>query len=252
MRPSWILVAALVASGAAAACDDPKPKTNPFETKKDTIQPPPITEPPKLKGPPDFTISAEGPKVGWTYFLLDQPSGKKKLEDEIAANKEFVSGKDVTLRVERQSKLEYVGEMIHALEMGGATGIVVATDSRPEFAKTVRFSPRERARSAPACSVVAKVVSERRNLVWALKGGTAVRSPKGLAGPDMAITADILETAAKRCKDSDFVFVSGDKDVEWGLVYDLAAASQTLQKAKLGQVVLLDPGPDHGRPVKLF
>jgi hypothetical protein len=251
MRSKWILVAALGALGAAA-CDDPKPKTNPFETKKDTVTPPPITEPPKLKGPPDFTISAEGPKVGWTYFLLDRPSGKKQLADEIAANKEFVDGKDVKLRIERQSKLEIVGEMVHALEMGGATAIVVATDSRPEYPKTVRFVPRERARSAPPCSVVTKVSSDRRNLVWALKGGTAIRSPKGLAGPDMAITADIIETAAKRCKESDFVFVSADKDVEWGLVYDLAAASQSLPKAKLGQVVLLDPGPDLGRPVRLF
>jgi hypothetical protein len=67
----------------------------------------------------------------------------------------------------------------------------------------------------------------------------------------MAMTADNLEAAARRCKDSDFVFVSADEDVEWGLVYDLAAATQTLEKAKLGRVVLLEPSPVAGRPVKL-
>jgi hypothetical protein len=39
--------------------------------------------------------------------------------------------------------------------------------------------------------------------------------------------------------------------VEWGLVYDLAAATQSLEKSKLGHVVLLEPAPVAGRPVKL-
>jgi biopolymer transport protein ExbD len=251
MRRTSLLVLALLGSACLLACEE-KPKTNPFETKKDTVQPPPITEPPKPpKGPPELTVSAEGPKVGWTYILLDKPEGKKKLADELAANQEFISGKEVALRVERPSKLPHVAEMLAALETAGATSVVIATDSRPEFPKTVKFAPRGAAKSAPACSVVAKVLTERRNAVWALKGGTAVRSPKGLAGPDMAMTADSLDAAARRCKESDFVFVSADADVEWGLVYDLAAATQTLEKSKLGKVVLLEPAPVAGRPVKL-
>jgi biopolymer transport protein ExbD len=241
----WLLVVLSV-----AACES-KPKTNPFETKKDTVEPPPITEPPKQKGPPEFVVSNEGPKVGWTYILLDKPEGKQKLTSEIDANKEYVSGKDVPLRVDRNAKLAYVGEMVRALEHGGATSVVVSTETRPEFPKTVKLAPAASGKSAPSCSVVTKVLTERRNAVWSLKGGTAVKSPKGLAGPDMAMTADSLEAAARRCKDSDFVFVSADDDVEWGLVYDLAAATQTLEKAKLGHVVLLTPSPVAGRPVKL-
>jgi len=233
-----------------AACEDPKPKPNPFETKKDTVEPPPITEPPKPKGPPEFIVSAEGPKIGWTYILLDKPEGKQKLADEIGANKELVSGKDVALRVDRGAKLAFVGEMMSALEAGGATSVTISTETRTEFPKTVKFSPKSGSKSAPSCSVAAKVLSKRRNAVWSLKGGTAVESPKGLAGPDMAMTADSLEAAAKRCKDSDYVFVSADEDVEWGLVYDLAAATQTLEKSKLGKVILLEPAPTAGRPVK--
>lgn len=243
-------VAVLLALLAAASCDE-KPKTNPFETKKDTVEPPPITEPPKPKGPPDLTVSQEGPKVGWTYIMLDKPDGKQKLANEIAANKEYVSGKDVTVRADRNSKLAHVAAMIDALADGGATSITVSTETRTEFPKSVKFSPPAAGKSAPACSVVAKVLSERRNAVWSLKGGTAVKSPKGLAGPDMAMTGDSLDAAARRCKDSDFVFVSADDDVEWGLVYDLSAATQTLEKAKLGHVVLLEPSPVAGRPVKL-
>jgi biopolymer transport protein ExbD len=240
----------VLVSGSIAGCDS-KPKTNPFETKKDTITPPPITEPPKPKGPPELTVSAEGPKVGWTYILLEKPDGKQKLAQEIGANAEHVSGKDVPLRVDRNAKLAHVGEMVSALAAAGAASIVVSTDTRPEFPKMVKFASLASAKSAPACSVVAKVLSERRNAVWALKGGTAVKSPKGLAGPDMAMTQDSLEAAARRCKDSDTVFISADEDVEWGLVYDLAAATQKLEKARLGRVVLVEPAPVAGRPVKL-
>lgn len=250
-RPFAALAVFFVALFTVAACDD-KPKANPSETKTaETVQPPPITEPPKPTGPPEFTVSQEGPKVGWTYVMLDKPEGKQKLASEIASNKEYVSGKDVSVRADRNSKLAHVAAMLDALAGGGATSITVATDTRTEFPKTVRFSPPAAGKSASACSVVAKVLSERRNAVWSLKGGTAVKSPKGLAGPDMAMTETSLETAARRCKDSDFVFVSGDDDVEWGLVYDLAAATQTLEKAKLGHVVLLEPSPVAGRPVKL-
>lgn len=248
-QPLSVLVAVLLTS-ALGACDS-KPAPNPFETKKDTVEPPPLKEAPKPQGPPEFTVSAEGPKVGYTYILLDKAEGKKKLADEIAANAPFVSGKNVALRVERQSKLPVVAEMMQALVTGGATSLAVSTESRPEYPKTVTFSPASAGKSAPACSVVAKVLTERRNAVWSLKGGTAVRSPKGLAGPDMAMTADSLDAAAHRCKDSDFVFVSADDDVEWGLVYDLAAATQSLEKSKLGKVVLLEPSPVAGRPVKL-
>jgi biopolymer transport protein ExbD len=232
------------------ACDS-KPKTNPFETKKDTVEPPPIKEAPKPQGPPDFVVSQEGPKVGWTYVLLEKADGKQKLAAAIAQEKQWVSGKDVTLRADRQAKIAHVAEMMRALADGGATGVTVSTETRTEFPKTVAFTPVGAVLSKPSCSVVTKVLTERRNAVWSLAGGTAIRSPKGLAGPDMAMTEDSLTAAAKRCKESDVVFVSGDADVEWGLVYDLAAATKVLEKASFAKVVLLEPSPVAGRPVKL-
>ena len=250
MRTGYAFPALLFLASGLAACES-QPAPNPFETKKDIVEPPPLKEAPKPQGPPEFTVSAEGPKVGYTYILLDKAEGKQKLADEITANSAFVSGKDVALRVDRQSKLPIVSEMMQALATGGATSITVSTDTRPEYPKTVKFLPAAAGKSAPACSVVAKVLTERRNAVWSLKGGTAMRSPKGLAGPDMAMTADSLQASANRCKNSDFVFVSADDDVEWGLVYDLSAATQTLEKSKLGNVVLIEPAPVAGRPVKL-
>ncbi|HEX4341385.1 MAG TPA: hypothetical protein VH062_36000 [Polyangiaceae bacterium] len=250
MRRTSLGVSFALALFSVVGCDS-KPAPNPFETKKDTVEPPAITAPPKPTGPPELSVSAEGPKVGWTYILLDKPDGKQKLASDLAANKDYFSGKDVALRADRSSKLAHVAAMVGALADVGATGVVLTTDTRTEFPKSVKFVPVATGKTAPACSVVTKVLSERRNAVWSLKGGTAVKSPKGLAGPDMAMTEDSVEAAARRCKDSDFVFVSADDDVEWGLVYDLAAATQSLPKAKLGHVVLVEPAPTAGRPVKL-
>lgn len=245
-RGAWLLPLAV----ALVACES-KPQTNPFETKKDTVEPPPLKAPPKLEGPPEFVVGTDGPKIGWTYILIDKPDGKQKLTEEIEKNKKFISGVAVKVRVDRQAKLLHVAAMLDALASAGATEMPVTTETRTEFPKTVTFLPRSAGKSAPSCSVVTKVLSERRNAVWSLKGGTAVRSPKGLAGPDMAMTEDSLTAAAHRCKESDTVFVSGDEDVEWGLVYDLSAATQSLEKAKFAKVILLVPPPTAGRPVKL-
>jgi biopolymer transport protein ExbD len=248
--PSALLAISLSISLLAAACES-KPSPNPFETKKETVEPPPMKEAPKPQGPPEFVVSGEGPKVGWTYVLLEKADGKQKLAAAIAEQKDWVSGKNVPLRVDRQAKLAHVGEMMSALTEAGATSVTVSTDTRTEFPKAVVFTALSALLSKPHCAVVAKVLTERRNAVWSLAGGTAVRSPKGLAGPDMAMTEDNLSAAAKRCKESDVVFVSGDEDVEWGLVYDLSAATKVLEKVTFAKVVLLEPAPVAGRPGKL-
>ena len=51
-------------------------------------------------------------------------------------------------------------------------------------------------------------------------------------------------------KGSEYVFVSGDDGVEWGLVYDLAACTQTLGEDKPTKVVLLPEPPTAGRAVE--
>jgi hypothetical protein len=239
----------LTCGGLSLGCDEPRPKQNPFENPEAPKQPPPIKETPKPEGPPDFMILAEGPKVGWTNILLEKTDGPQKLREEIAQHEAHVRGKSVALTIDRKAKLAWVGEMFTALDEIGAEAFEVTTATRTEFPGKVTFAPLSRARSAPTCSVVAKVLSERRNAVWQLKGGTAVRSPKGLAGPDMAMTADNVERVARGCKESQTAFVSADEDVEWGLVYDLAAVTRTLDKVELRQVALIPAPPTAGRPV---
>lgn len=238
----------LLAAVALAGCED-KPKTNPFENPQAPKAPPPITEPPKPQGPPDFVIAADGPKVGWTSIAIEKPDGPKKLVEEVMANKEHVDGKTVAVRVDRNANRKWVGQMIGALADAGASDVEITTETRTEYPKKVRFVPVSRATGAPGCTPVAKVLEDRRNAVWTLGGGTAIRSPRGLAGPDMAMTAENLTRAVKGCKGSEYVFVSGDDGVEWGLVYDLAACTQTLGEDKPTKVVLLPEPPTAGRAV---
>jgi biopolymer transport protein ExbD len=233
-----------------AGCEE-KPKTNPFENPAAPKTPPPIKEAPKPEGPPEISIGSGGPKVGWTNILPEKSDGPTKLRAELSANTEYVAGKTVKVTADRKAKLAWVIEMTRALDETGATGIEITTETRTEFPKSVMLSPLSSAKGASACTVVAKVLSERRNAVWHLKGGTAVRSPKGLAGPDQAMTAESLARAAKQCKDSQLVFVSADEDVEWGLVYDLAAVTQTVEDKPFTKVALLPNAPTAGRPVEL-
>lgn len=251
MQPSRIAGTIAALALAASACDDPPKKTNPFEDPNAANKPPPITESPKPQGPPEFAIYAEGPKIGWTNLLLEKDDGPQKLAEEIDANKEYVDGKSVPIQIDRKAKLTWVIQFTSALAKAGATAFDISTSSRPDYPKKVTFTPLGKVGAPPPCSVVAKVLSERRNAVWSLKGGTAVKSPKGLAGPDMAMTADNLARAAKRCEESNTVFVAADEDVEWGLLYDLAAATQTVEDAKFSTVVLLPDNPVAGRPVQL-
>lgn len=248
-RPGSYFCAALVSMGLLSACSE-KPKDNPFENKAAPVAPPALSAPPKLEGPPDFVVDDVGPKVGWTRALVDKPDGKQKLAEEIEKNKKYVSGEAVKVRVDRKSKVSHVAALLEALGNGGASSMVLSTETRPEFPASVSFAPSASGKAAPTCSVVAKVLTRRQNAVWSLKGGVAVESGKGMAGPDMEKTKMSLEAAAGRCKESDFVFIAGDEDVEWGLIYDLAASTQTLEKIKLGKVILLDPAPTAGRPVK--
>lgn len=248
----WFSLIATGALAATLACEEERARETEQATAAATPAPPPTpAEPPKPEEPARFVIEAAGPKVGWTSILLEKKDGPEKLAQEIAAHETQVKGNVVPLEVDRKAKMSWVVQMVSALTDAGATGVTLKTKTRPEYPETVELTPLAEAKSAPRCSVVAMVLEERKNAVWQLEGGTAVRSPRGLAGPDMAMTADNLARAAKRCPKSDTFFFSADDGVEWGLAYDLAAASQTLKDAHLGHVVLLREPPVAGRPVEL-
>lgn len=72
------------------------------------------------------------------------------------------------------------------------------------------------------------IMADRGTAVWKLSGGAAGRRGKGMAGPDLSMTGDTIERVAKACKNSSTLFVSAAPEIEWGLVYDLAASTKSL------------------------
>ncbi|MCA9592498.1 MAG: biopolymer transporter ExbD [Myxococcales bacterium] len=238
---------ALVAFG----CDD-KPQKNPFDPPpKETKEPPPITEVPKPKGPPELAIDDMGPKVGFTRILLDKPEGKSKLEKELQDNKAAYDGKEATLSIVRKAKMSWVVTMVQELADIGATKILIKTDTREEYPKELPFTPQRSVPEAAPCSVVGMVLDDRGTAIWKLSGGTASKRAKGFAGPDLTMTGETIERYAKACKQSSIFFVSAADGIEWGLAYDLAASTQKLEGKPLTSIVLLTETPTAGRPVKL-
>jgi len=246
------LVALLVPAMNGVACDDGKPQRNPFDPPPNAPKPAPsITETPKPQGPPELILDATGPKVGFLRVMLQKPEDYEKLKQAVEEAREHYNGKEAHIIASRDTKTQWVVTLLNDLDAIGATPIYVRTQTRKEFSGELEFLTERKAANLPSCSVVATVREDRGTAVWRLSGGTASKRSKGFAGPDLSMTADTLERYFKGCKQSDTLFVSGAEEIEWGLVYDLAASAKKLEKATFGRLVLLSEPPTAGRPVKL-
>ncbi len=231
---------------------DPPPKKNPFaEPSGGAIKPPPIESAQLPKAPPDFTITSEGPKVGFDYILVDKPDGKQRMTKALEEVKEYISDKDVPVKVDRKAKLDWVMALFAELEKQGASSITVSTETRPKYHASIKFTPQGKVKNAPACSLVATILEDRGTAVWKLSGGTASKRSKGFAGPDLSMTGDTLERRGAACKDSTNLFLSASEGVDWGLVYDLGASTKELEKVKLDTFILLLERPVAGHKVDL-
>jgi hypothetical protein len=182
---------------------------------------------------------------------LDGTGAPERLKNELSPHRAFIEGKDVRFSVERQVKPAYVATMVDALGAAGATKALVRTSTRSDFPPEVGFIALARARSAPPCSIVAMITDDRGSAVWSIKGGVAGKRGKGMAGPDLTLTAETLTTHAKKCPESQLLFVGGAPGVEWGLVYDLAAVAKTLPKAYFTDTTVLAESPVPGHAVEL-
>ena len=243
------VLAALMFAVVAAGCED-KPKPSPAPAATPTPEATP-TPPPKPTLPPTLIVDTSGALVAGTRVSLDGAGAPERLKTELAQHREFIEGKETRFAAERQVKPAYVATMIDAVTAVGATRALVRTSTRSEFPGEVGFIGLSKAKTAPPCSVVAVITDDRGSAVWSLKGGVAGKRGKGMAGPDLTLTAETLTTHAKKCPESQVLFVGGAPGVEWGLVYDLAASSKTLPKPYFTEVAALGDSPVPGHPVEL-
>lgn len=234
---------------ALFGCDDPAPKTT--QAKDAVVKPPPVTEVPKPKGPPELAVDTLSPKVGFSRVLLQKPTDREKLKKELVAVRSEFDGKEATIVIDRKADSQWVIAMLEEVANIGASPIVIKTSSRTDFTQELRIEPQFKAGKVADCSVVTAVLADRSTAVWKISGGTAARRGKGLGGPDLSMTGETLDRYAKACKQSNVLFVSGAAGIEWGLIYDLAASAKKLEKAPFERIVLLSEFPTAGRAVKL-
>lgn len=231
----WTLALSL----ACSACDEePKPK----ETKAAEPAPPPAPPPtPKKKTAPRLEIDDVGPKVGFSRAMLTTPDGKpdtrgrQQLKDDLEEAKEFITGKEITLEVDRKAKPMSVAHYLGALHELKPDAVLIQTETRDAYPGKVEFLAQEAADPEP-CTLVGTITEDRGTAIWRVSGGTARKRGRGMGGPDLTMTGDTITRMAKKCG-SDLFVVTATEGIEWGLIYDLAASAMALEEAKLKRAV---------------
>jgi hypothetical protein len=242
----------LYSSGLVGCDDPPTQKKSEGPSADQPTTPPPAKPAEKVESAPDLVIDAIGTKVGFARINLQFPEGRGKLASELSDNRRHLEGKEVRLIVDRKAKSEWVSVYLAELGKLGVSQVLVRTETRSEFPSELRFTPESKVQSPAPCSVVAMILEDRGTAVWKLSGGVAGKRPKGMAGPDLTMTGETVERLAKACKTGNALFVAGAPVIEWGLIYDLAASTQTLAGARLFETrVLVGELPVPGHKVTL-
>jgi len=233
----------------AAACEDPpaSSKTTEAPRAEATTPAPPKPPPDPLAG---LVVDDLGLYLQTHRIDMTAKDADGKLRAAIAELP--VKQKTVPISASRNAKTQHVGALARALGEAGASEIDVRTPDRTGAETLLRLLPEEIAAPAsPDCSVVAMIKKDNTSAVWRLKGGTASKFHKGLAGPDMSITYDGMKDQMGSCAGTSW-FLAGEDNVIWGLVFDLG---QIVAKAdpppKATSAALLYEAPVAGRAVPL-
>lgn len=235
---------------ALVGCED-APKKNPFDPPPDKpVEPPKYTPPPKPEGPPPLAIDAISPKIGFERANFQFPEARSKLKSALTEHRAELEGKQATLIVDRKAKQEWVAAYLSELGAVGVPTVLVKTETRGEFPQELVFTPEAKLAGSPSCSTVAMIMADRGTAVWKLSGGVAGRRGKGMAGPDLSMTGETIERVAKACKAGGALFVAGAPEIEWGLVYDLAASTKQLS-VHYDAIALLSITPVPGHKAEL-
>jgi hypothetical protein len=233
-----------------AGCDEKPAATN--RSAEPVTATAPAPAPPKP--PPDplagLVVDELGLYLQTHRVDLGAKDGESKLRSIVAELP--VKQKAVPIEAARNAKTQHVGALARALGEAGAIEIDVKTPDRTGAVAKLRLLPEEVAGDKlPDCAVVGMIKKDSTSAVWRVKGGTAAKFLKGLAGPDMSMTYDGLKDQMGSCPSVHWL-LAGEENVIWGLVFDLG---QVVAKAdpppKATQTVFLYEAPVAGRAVQI-
>ena len=244
----------LLAIGALlVGCDDDSPKTTggpgASASAIATTATPTPAAPIKPKGMPELLVDNDGPYLGGTRINLADPQGAEKLAKVV---KDLpINGEKVTLIVEKKAKTPYVAAVVAALGEAGAPRVTIKTDGRDDLPKEITVTPETRIATLPACTVTTMVLKDLSTAIWPVKGGTAKKQRKGMAGPDLSNTGEQITKDLAGC-DSTMAVFSGDEAVPWENAFNLAGTTlKADEKKKIDTLVLPREAPVAGRAVTL-
>jgi hypothetical protein len=249
MLEKRVAMGLMALAGLAIGCDD-KPAVS-----KTTAEPiSATTSVAPAKPPPDPLAGLTVDDLGLYLQTHRIDMGAKDAESKLrAAIAELpVKQKAVPIAASRNAKTQHVGALARALGEAGAVEIDVKTPDRTGAQTVLKLLPEEMAGAqVPDCAVVAMIKKDNTSAVWRVKGGTATRFLKGLAGPDMSMTYDGMKDQMGSCAATHWL-LAGEENVIWGLVFDLG---QIVAKAdpppKATNAVFVYEAPVAGRAVQL-
>ena len=251
-RSGSVASCALVFALAATGCDEGKPSSKPSASAVPSASvPKEAPAPPKPKKVPALIVDSMGPYLGITRIDVKAENWREKMATVI---KEFPINPDepVTVVAEKRAATPYVAALVDELGKAGATKVLLKTDGRDDVPKELMVVPPSKVSSPPGCSVTVSVLKDLSTAVWPIKGATAKRQRKGLAGPDLSNTADTIKKDLAAC-DSSYAFFSSDDSIGWEMAYNLAGTLKVVDeksdKKKIETLVLLAESPVAGRAV---
>jgi hypothetical protein len=235
-------VLAVLAAACVVSCDSPRgdavPGTSVAPPSPPAPPPPAFVEPPRA---PEIIVDAAKISIG-----TDQvPVGELGLADKIGvflSGRPGVAGQVVDVVAMRNAKPSPVVATVRALRRAGASGATVRTESRGGATEGLPLAFVARVAD---CATVAWIARDAAIDVWPAGGGRARRVIKGMAGPDMTLGTEAVQTQQTQQKQgagcgASELLVGSDDRLTWGLVFDLATTSLHAPGARASAAVLVD------------
>lgn len=245
-----ILLVATVVGACVAACDDEQKPTKP-EADKPVVTASATTAAPAPKRMPEVTLHTKAVQMGMDELMLTAPSFDVTLSNLL--KKHPVAEPDVVVfNVDRKVKTPLATKVFYALIDAGAKSIEVRTKPRGSFPdKLVITSQTAIGGDIPPCSFVGLIMENLGATFWRVRGGTAKRYTKGMAGPDLSAMHEVMFKEGPSCN-SKLFFFSGDEEVDWGHTYDIATSVKAHDPPyEIDKYVLLREEPVPGKPISI-
>jgi hypothetical protein len=199
---------------------------------------------------PNILVDEGGAYIGGERVDFKDKDAAQKLAQILAKHAATIKGKPVAITATRNAKTADVVRTLTAFTSVDSA-VTIKTQTREKKDVSIIAETDDKAGKLADCTVIVMVLKDRATASWHLKGGTATKYAKGMAGPDMSQTGEGVAKQWKTCPAATTLALSGDDTVEWGLVFDLSQTADPRPPSPTNKYLFPRTTPIAGRPVKL-